>query len=184
MLRLLLKKERDQLKREYTFRFFNTSLMFIILSIVITGVGLFASYIYAVVEDRIVTEQLTEFTSSENAQQRREIATLERHLILEYKLLNAPLLIPSELLTEVVKVQPEGIFISSFDFERRTNDDEEVFFMIDLRGTAVSRGVLIEYADALKGIEGFAFVHVPVSSFTIETDVPFNISVSTEIIKN
>jgi hypothetical protein len=160
MLNLLLRKDRKNLKKEYTLRFFNILMIFAIAITAIFAVLLFSSHIFVWVEKGITQNQLSEIQGEEATKQRKEIEQINRKLISEFRTLRQTrpeerleikvngvsarrdnLLIFVELISQTENFEPVDLPLSSLTKEA------DIVFSLSLKSLALG---VVEDSDVVE----------------------------------
>lgn len=117
MLNLLLRKDRYNLRKEYTLRFFNIIFIFGILASVIFMVLLFSISIFVWVENNIISSQLDAVVGSGNTEQREDLEKMTEDINRQIKELQKVRPEYSGFLSEILSVQPQGVGLESINFQ-------------------------------------------------------------------
>jgi hypothetical protein len=173
MLNLLLRKDRKNLKKEYTLRFFNILMIFAIAITAIFAVLLFSSHIFVWVEKGITQNQLSEIQGEEATKQRKEIEQINRKLISEFRTLRQTRPEYFEIINLIASQRPEGVGFSSIEI---VPNFEEERLEIKVNGVSARRDNLLIFVELISQTENFEPVDLPLSSLTKEADIVFSLS--------
>jgi hypothetical protein len=182
MLKLLLREDRYNLKKEFLFRFLNILLIFVIIGIIITGVLLTAPYVLVKLQKNVVEDQLTTLQNSDNSIQKTELRNITRDLRNEFEIFKQPTAKYSNFINEILLEKPEDIRIRTFNLEQsveRIEGEDKSVIRIELRGQADSRTSLVNYSDSLKANTNFYWVNLPLSNLVKDSNVIFNMTLIT-----
>lgn len=179
MLNLLLRKDRYDLRKEYTLRFWIIMVSVFLVAGLIFIVLLFSINIFVWTENQIVTNQLETVSGADNTKQREELhaLTMEINQQVNKFIKNQPEY--SGFLSQVLDAQPQGVGISSIDFNQ-TKEGETEFIKIVIDGQAGRREDMVQYRDNLKSIQNFRNVNLPLSNLTQGTNINFRITLDTD----
>lgn len=191
MLKLLLNKNREQIKGEYVLRFANIQMIFLIVIILATGVFLAAPYMLANVESRIIKDELEAIYNSDTSKQREGVDSLRKKVNDEFLLFNENVFSPTELLAPILQNQVSEISLNGINFEKRQIEIPEgedplqykdmMRIGIELRGVAGNRDALVEYQKKLQKVSDFKSVDIPLTDLTQGADFPFTVFILAEI---
>ncbi len=180
MLRLLLPKEKIQLRREYMRRFAVLFLGVVTIVCLAWGFSLVPTYVMLQSEERVLKEAVRVATDPALSADRKELKTELQALSRRLKLLDVPAYQVSRILQAVTDSQTRAITISSIGFTTVQNiEEKKVEGALVLSGTASSRNGLLSFVEALKAnTDVFAEADVPLSSLIKDADIPFTVTVS------
>jgi hypothetical protein len=178
MLNLLLRKDRYDLKREYSLRFYNIFMLFLIFAIVIFMVLLFSVSIFVWVERNTIINQLNSVAVSIDAVEREELQSNIKKINSQINKFQQPKPAYSGFLSEILTSGPNGITISGVSFDPIMDSDEQKI-TIQIDALADSRRSMIEYSEALRENVLFENVNLPLSNLTRETDINFRLTMET-----
>jgi hypothetical protein len=182
MLNLLLRKDRYDLRKEYTLRFWIIMSAVGILSLLVFMVLLFSINIFVWVENQIVTQQLETVLGADNTKQREEVHEMTRNINRQVNTFNKTQPEYSGFLSQILNAQPAGVGLNSIDFNSVTEEDEE-FIKISIQGQSGLRNNMVQYAENLRQIPQFRNVDLPLSNLTQDTNINFRITLDTNALK-
>jgi hypothetical protein len=179
MLNLLLRKNRYDLKKEYTFRFVNILLFFVISVCIFLAIALIPSYITVSMEKNILEQSLNNLKNSDVSKEKGELLTKTTHINSELVLFKQTSPKYSVYLENLITKQIKGIEMSNISFAEKKIEDKH-FIQIDIKGNAMSREILVSYANLIRTDDLFEKVDLPISSLARESNIPFSIVVTTK----
>lgn len=177
MLKLLLRQDRYEIKKEFSFRFLNLLILFSIFGAVIAGILLFASYLLIEYQERVVSNQVSTLLESDESLQKDRLRELEMDLKKHVDIFERETPHYSGFISIILDYVNDGITFNSMSFVVDENNKDEL--NIELRGQADTRNTLVNYSESLKDVEVFDSVNLPLSNLTRDIDVPFVISITT-----
>lgn len=173
MLSLLLTKQKKDLKKEYTLRFVNVLLTFILISSVAWIIFLFPSYIIVYSELGELEKQSQEADSVGLAEHKSELEEKVKGLNQILTLFDMEdKVLSTEIIREITNAQTTGVSINVFNLGGLGTERE----IINIQGSAANREALKSFSIALSNSKLFEEVELPLSSFVKESDIPFSIS--------
>jgi hypothetical protein len=175
MLNLLLRKDRKNLKKEYTLRFFNVLMIHVIVVTAIFAVLLFSSHIFVWVEKGITQNQLSEIQGEEATKQRKELEKINKKLISEFRTLRQTRPDYFEIINLIASQRPEGVGFSSIEIVPNV---EEERLEIKVNGVSARRDNLLSFVELISQTENFEPIDLPLSSLTKEIDIVFSLSLN------
>ena len=179
MLRLLLPKQKKELRAEYRNRFlvvFFGSLTCVVLA---WGFSLVPTYVTLQSEEKVLREDLRIATdpalNADRNMLKDELQSLSKRLVL----LDVPSYQVSRLLQLITNAQTRAIAITTISFDATKNPtDASLQGVLVLSGVANTRSGLMGFADTLKQqADIFTDVDLPFSSLVKDTDIPFTITI-------
>jgi hypothetical protein len=178
MLNLLLRKDRYDLKREYSLRFLNIFLSFGIVTISIFMVLLFSINVFVWVENGIISEQLNTVSGSDNTKKREELHKEVREINKKTNILLKEGPEYSGFLSQILSAQPAGVGLNSVNFSP-VMSDQDSYMRVEISAQAGLRNNMVEYANNLKNISQFENVNLPLENLTRDTNIIFKITLDT-----
>lgn len=173
MLKLLLKKEKDEIKKEYVFRFLIilflglSSIMFLFL------ISLTPSYVVLKIEEKNLNNELNLAQDSELNSDRKRLKDKLVSLQKTLNIVDTPKSKISYYIQKITEKQLRDISISGISFLKQTDVDSIV-----LDGNANSRASLASFITALESVPEFESVNLPFSSFARDAEIPFTITIN------
>jgi hypothetical protein len=180
MLRLLLPKEKTQLRHEYMRRFAVLFLGVVTIVCLAWGFSLVPTYVLLQAEERVLKESVRVATDPALSADRKELKAELQALSRKLKLLDVPAYQVSRILQAVTDSQTRAITIASIGFDTVQNPEtKSVDGALVLSGTASSRNGLLSFVEALKSnTDVIAEADVPLSSLIKDADIPFTVTVA------
>lgn len=159
---------------------------FVIVSAVVSSLGIFASSIMLVpgyLASRIEFEELiseTKFAKNEISAETQEILNLPKEINSKIKTIKTNSSNKSAffIISEALMNRPSGITVSSISSNSIKGGGRIVLSGITVSGIAKDRKSLIEFSKILEENTNFSKVDVPVNSFAKDTNLPFSINIS------
>ncbi len=181
MLKLLLSKDRHELRKEYIARLLN---IYFIITIIMSGVMaalLYIPHLFVQVQDTIISNELANAKIVDGSKQRTEFEKLSRHVQFEYNLFTSPVMRPFDIISQLTNVSADGIQLTSVNILKTVVDEAtgDVVLNITLDGRARDRSVLVAFSKNLESDDAFENVSVPPTNFTKDSDISFTISLTT-----
>lgn len=170
MLRFLLKKDADVLKKEYRLRFLTVASFILSLVLFMQIISLLPSYINLNSEEKFVTEEIN---SRENVSNREDPEGISDKFDLVRQvtgILKEDSKHATEYIKIIVNVQKPDISINTITFSKESNT-------IVVSGLASSREALKTFGDSLKD-DAFEKADVPFSNFADSTNIPYTITIT------
>jgi hypothetical protein len=173
MANLLLKKDKDLLKKEYTNRFFQVLMIFFIFLIIIAGVSLLPSILSVSVKFNALVAEEEVLNSDDVLANKDRLKDID----IEIKEIISFIDFEQEQMSELIQMisRYEVGLVDIQNFEINLVDGEEE---IKIRGFAQDRQSLVAFTRRIEAEELFGLVDVPVSSFTKDEDLPFLMTIS------
>lgn len=173
MLKLLLNEKKNELRKEYLFRYLTVLFFGLSGILVLFLISLIPVYFILKIDQKVLTEELSVAQDAElNADRSRlkeKLTSLQEVL----NIVDTPSVEISGYIQKITERQPRDISILNIDFDK--NADTQT---IVLQGNANSRGSLATFIDSLETVEEFSTVNLPFSSFTRDSDIPFSITIN------
>lgn len=184
MLKLLLRENRHWLKTEYLFRFLITMVVFGCVLLLILGITLGAPYALIFVERGIIESEIEKVNNSEIKTERDSFIEIAKRVNKKVENISVENYDPSFFVTSVIAIQPDGIGISSINYNVSKNivegDKEKMDKAnLEVKGVALNRTILVNFQKELQNQKLFETVNIPFSSFTENSDLPFTITIKT-----
>jgi hypothetical protein len=188
MLKLLLRSDRHNIKREYNLRIFVLFLMSLIIISILFAIFLVAPYSEITIEKQITQDQYKVISNSSDTKDRKEFTELSKRVKEKNSYISEKNIKQSELLKEVVDVPHTGVGLSgmSFQISALLEEDKEIgrIAMIELRGISDARDNLVDFQKSLLEKDLFASVDIPFSNFAKSFDIPFTVNIKTVELNN
>lgn len=173
MLNLLLKEEKQEIKKEYLFRYLTIAL-FCLSGIFILCIGsLIPSYFLLKVDQEVLNQELSVAQDAELNSDRQRLKEKLADLQKTLNIVDTPSSQISIFIQKITEIQPRDINLLNIDF---SNDD--LGPKILLQGNANTRGSLASFIDSLETVPEFENVNLPFSSFARDSDIPFSITIN------
>jgi hypothetical protein len=174
MLGLLLENDRKEIKKEYTFRFLNLMLGFLILASVIWGVSLVPSYLLLRVEEKRVVGQLNEVEKTDTQKNKTDIDKLSSALIEKIRTVDTKEYSVSEIIKLVDNSNLGQVAITAIYF----SEDGSNKTSLRISGLANSRENLLVFSRRLEDQNMFEVVDLPFSNFAKDADISFSADIT------
>jgi hypothetical protein len=172
MIKLILKENRIELKREYVLRFVVSLIIFMSTALIIFGISLLASYFNVVVHKKIIFDELDKIRNSETTKNRKQVDEISKRINEKLMFLDEDIFNPSVLISEINKFQTSGINLSAIEINIK--NEESKIADINLKGVAKTRKELLDFQNNLKSSAFFEIVDLPFSILTKEKDITFS----------
>lgn len=172
MLKLLLKEEKKQIKKEYLLRFFTLLFMTLSFVLVLFLVSLVPSYFILKLDQKIINEKLSVAQNSELNQERQDLKKQLSDLQKVLNIVSSPTTEISSYIQSITERQPRDISILNIAYTKEGGKPNIV-----LQGNANSRGSLAGFIDELEKVAEFESINLPFSSFVRDVDIPFSITI-------
>jgi multidrug efflux pump subunit AcrB len=173
MLNLLLKKEKEDIKKEYVFRFLIILFFGLSIVIILFLISLIPSYVVLKIEQKSLNSELNLAQDTElNADRKRlkdKLSSLQKIL----KIVDTPKSEISYYIQKITEKQMRDINILGISFLKQAEADSIV-----LDGNANSRSSLASFIESLETVPEFESVNLPFSSFTRDSEIPFSITIN------
>lgn len=172
MLKLLLKEENKEIKKDYLRRVITIVLFGLSGVLVLFLISLIPAYFLLKVDQKVLNQELSVAQNTElNADRNRlkeKLANLQQTL----NVIDTPDSDNSYFIQKITERQPRDINILSLNFEEQ--QDKSV---IIVQGTANSRNSLSTFVKSLELVTEFESINLPFSSFAREVDIPFALTI-------
>lgn len=172
MLKLLLKEENKEIKKDYLRRVITIVLFGLSGVLVLFLISLIPAYFLLKVDQKVLNQELSVAQNTElNADRNRlkeKLANLQQTL----NVIDTPDSDNSYFIQKITERQPRDINILSLNFEEQ--QDKSV---IIVQGTANSRNSLSTFVKSLELVAEFESINLPFSSFAREVDIPFALTI-------
>ncbi|MFA7193608.1 MAG: hypothetical protein WC087_01695 [Candidatus Paceibacterota bacterium] len=172
MLRLLLKEEKKEIKKEYIRRVL--TIIFLGLSgvLFLFLVSLLPAFFLLSVDQKVLNQELSVAQDVELNADRQRLKEKLKNLQQTLNLIDTPNSDISYYIQKITERQPRDINILSLDFTKNADKNSIV-----VQGVANSRTSLSSFVKVLETVDEFEAVNLPFSSFTREVDIPFSITI-------
>jgi len=170
MLRFLIKKDSDVLKKEYRLRFLTVSAFFLSMIFLIQIISFLPSYITLDSEEKSIIEEINSrenISNKEDPEGVNEKFDLVRQVTI---ILKEDQRFVTKYIKMIVDVQKTDVSINTIEFSKESNT-------IVVSGLASSREALKTFGDSLKNND-FENVEVPFSNFADSTNIPYKITIT------
>jgi hypothetical protein len=175
MLKLLLKEEKEKIKKEYVLRFFSIFFTGVSLILFLLTISLLPSYYLLLIDKKVLSQELDIAQDSElNADKRllrEKLVSLQQTL----NIVDEPTTEISVYIQKITSNQPRDINILGLNFSKENNQERIV-----LDGVANNRNSLANFVNILDEVPEFKTVNLPFSSFVRDADIPFSIAITIE----
>lgn len=173
MIKLLLKEEKKEIKKEYAFRFL--IILFLGLSFVsiFLLISLIPSYFLLKVNQKVLIQELSVAQNVELNTDRQKLKDKLNELQKILDIVDTKNYNISYNIKNITDRQSRDINIQNLEF---SNENSQEIFLI--QGVANTRGSLASFIDTLETIPEFEYVNLPFSSFARDTDIPFSIKIN------
>jgi len=179
MFYLLPKSEKNSLRKEYLFRLGSVVLVMISILFVVVDVFTISSYFILKSEQSFLEKQIVTLKKTFDVNGKRQ---LSESLLNSTKTSLAKLLpleesaYPTDIISSALSTKKQGVRIQEIVFVR--NDNRTV--NIQLIGVSSDRETLISFVNSLKRNILFNNVDLPVSNLAKNTNVDFNLNLTTK----
>jgi len=173
MIKILLKEEKKDIKKEYIFRFFTILLLGLSFVSIFVTVSLIPSYFLLKIDQKVLSQELN---MAQNTELNSDRQKLKDKLYELQKILDIVDTNNSNIaynIQNITQRQSRDINIQNLEFS--TENSQEIFL---IQGVANTRGSLASFIDALETVPEFKSVNLPFSSFARDTDIPFSITIN------
>lgn len=165
------------LRRSYFARLATTALLFLSVLVIVSGVLLVPSYLFAVSEVETTRSTLTaleaQLSSSEEQDVLRRLSELERTATY---LSQVGAQVSASAVFERVLTQPRGgIIMTGFTYAPPSGRSEG---KVTVTGVAASRDALRRYQTTLSTMPGVTSAELPISAYAQETNISFTITLT------
>jgi Tfp pilus assembly protein PilN len=177
---LLPRSKIKSFKREYLFRLATVGILLLVLLVIILGVLLIPSYLYA--REEITTEsgaldRLSKTLDTAEAQQAQgELSTLQTESTQLTKLSSVPK--ASATIDAVLNVPRTGISINGFTFTPPQNGNAGT---LQISGVAGTREELSAYDQSLGALPFVTNANLPISEYAQDSNIPFTITLTGQL---
>lgn len=173
MLKLLLKEEKNVIKKEYIFRFL--TILFFGLSAVIALflISLVPTYFLLKIDQKVLTQELDVAQDSELNIERKKLKEKLADLQQTLNIVDTPNTEISFYIQKITERQPRDVSILNLSFEKVGGKE-----VVTVQGNANGRSSLASFIDVLEEVPEFENVNLPFSSFTRDSDIPFSITIN------
>ncbi|KND50129.1 MAG: hypothetical protein AB203_04055 [Parcubacteria bacterium C7867-008] len=174
---LLTRSHAKAFKRDYLLRVAAFALFMFIVLIVIHGLLLVPSYMYAHTETVRQTKQLAGLDASLQTSEEKEVRARLSSLTDNVTYLNrlATTTAASDVVRRLLEVPRGGIQLSGFTYAPAGAKDSA---RMTLSGVAASRDTLRAYALALGQLPFVTNADLPISAYAKEVEIPFTITLT------
>lgn len=177
MLKLLLKEDRINLKKEYTLRFFILFFTSIIILQIVWGLLMLIPYYYFKNEKEVFSERLADMNREAATIERNRYSEVTNEILEKVQILKKPQSVNSNII-DIIFNNIENISISNVSINY-ANSDIENYANISVKGVADSRDSLLQYEKKLQENELVNTTFIPLSNFTKSENLQFEISIKT-----
>ncbi len=176
-MNLLLEQDKQDIKKGLKNRFIIVLLGAISCAFIIGIITLLPAYF-------ISEAKLSTNNNGNNIEQDKEIISADKSLEIPKEISSKMDLInssinrksTSEYIKDITALLPDNLSVDSIVFLDEQSFQDLRGLQIDVSGVALNREVLLKFINSLKESGDFYSVFVPVSDFTKNTDVTFNIN--------
>ncbi len=180
MYTLLPEEQVNNLQREYRLRVFILALLCLSGAIWI-GIGsLLPSYIISVIQEKNAETQLQQVKKTTKAPMNvsvaQEVADSNAQILL-VKNSGDPVAF-SGIIEDIANHRINGISLNDIEIAHNPTDADPAQTSIAIRGTAVTRDILVTFQRALLADPEFAKVDLPISDLAKGTNISFGLSVT------
>lgn len=173
MLKLLLKKEKDEIKKEYISRFLIVLFFGLSSVLILFLISLTPAYVVLKIEQKNLNNELNLAQDSDlNADRKRlkdKLETLHKTL----DIVDTPKSEISTYIQKITEKQLRDINILGISFAKQAEKNS-----IILDGNANSRSSLASFIGDLETVPEFESVNLPFSSFARDFEIPFSITIN------
>ena len=162
------------LKTEYRIRFFIVFLFFVSLTILISSVFLFPSYLISSIAEKTTGAQAQIAESNIGTDTSVIAANLTSAQSLVTSISSSALPPLSSVVLRISSMKPRGVSITSFRVEYAGTASSSV----SIEGTAATRNDLVAFRQILEGDKSFTDVQVPISDLAPSSNIQFSMQMS------
>ena len=172
MLKLLLKEEKQKIRKDYLFRFL--TLLFSGLSVIsiLFLLSLIPSYFILKLDQKVLNEKLSvaqdDALNIERQRLKEQLSSLQKTL----NIVDDPTNQISMYIQSITEKQSRDISLLNINYEKESGKPAIV-----LQGNANSRQSLASFINSLEQVPEFESVNLPFSSFARDTNIPFSITI-------
>ncbi|MGM0629459.1 MAG: hypothetical protein ACQESA_03460 [Patescibacteria group bacterium] len=179
MLNLLPQQEKDKIRKEYLLRRWSIFLIFLAVSGFISLVFLAPAYAVVYLEKQHLEEDLLKTKTSTDDLVDSEVFEKISNLSEDLDLLlpHTKDVFVIDIIKMLTENRPEELSITSFAVQKNVS---EKTFSVSMSGTAVTRGLLLDFSEQLRGKEYVNEVEIPLTSFTQEENLEFSMQLKGE----
>lgn len=173
---LLPKSAVDRLRQSYYLRLATVAGVLIVFVILVHGMLLIPSFLYARSQVAVAEDQISRLTAqletSEGKVVEDRIAGLRADV--EYLSRLSALSTGSSAVRGVLGVSRSGVSLSGFTYA--APDAATSSPKMTISGTATTRDSLRQFAQSLQSVPGVESAELPISAYAQETDIPFTVT--------
>lgn len=173
MLRLLLKEDRKNIKREYVYRFLTLLFLLLIVSSIAWITFLVPSYMLLSVEEDNFNMKVKEIEASELSKEREELEATIENLNLRLSILDTKDYPYTEFLKTIDEQAGEEVSIELIDMSH----NKENKLILSVKGEAKNRDSLLAYSKKLEEYGYFNKADFPFSDFAKDSEISFSITI-------
>jgi hypothetical protein len=175
---LLPRAGQRSLRRGYFLRLLNVIVGLAVIALIIHGILLAPSYLYARAEVKREQAELDRISSSSSSAEERSIQTHIASVKGDITYLGRLSTLPtaSGAIRAVLQVPHTGIHITGFTFTAPNGSSHTA--QMSVTGTANTRDVLRQYVQALGQLSYVSNADLPISAYAKDSDIPFTITLT------
>lgn len=177
MFNLLPEKEKKATRSEYSRRRLIVGLTFLLLAFAVAAVALVPSYVMTFYKQREINETAEALKKNiaikNQAALNSVISNANRKAAVLSQVARSK---PSDIIAAVISRKPPSVKVEAFSVGSQAVGKEKKV-TVTVRGEAVDREMLLEFANGLKADPLFSQVEVPISNYARERDISFSITV-------
>ncbi|HMP67586.1 MAG TPA: hypothetical protein PKA60_02455 [Candidatus Paceibacterota bacterium] len=170
MNKILLNKEKKQIKREYLVRFLSVFIGLLVFVALVFSFLIYSYYIQIKVSKADAEGRIYEIKNSEFTKMRKDFRDISISINEKLKKISVGQ-ISSQFFIDKIIEHNNGITINNLSLTFSPATD---IATIDISGLATDRDALVEFQQKLRQEDVFASVDIPFSNFTINENIPFS----------
>jgi hypothetical protein len=173
MINLLPDSQKVLIRKEYRLRVLVVTLLFMLSTIVLTGLLLLPSYLLVFYKTKTAEKSVASVQAAEDAKEYSERLQAAKQAAAMIKPENK-VIAPTDIIALVIKHKSKPISITSITYQRK----EENKLVVRVEGKAGTRQDLVKFKDGIESDPFVQMVDLPVSSFAQNTNIEFSLHIS------
>jgi hypothetical protein len=183
MSNLLSPKEKRSITRLYRRRFIAVAFFCLMAFALASALELFPSLFFLRSHRAVLADNKASLQGREGSlvavNLAKTVADINQHLAV-FSDATFPAPLTASFIDPVLKIKKAHIHITNLSYQAAERSTEA---LVQISGTADSRGDLLDFTDTLKAAPGFKNVQVPIASFIKDSNVTFTINASVTLSK-
>ncbi len=177
MINLLPKEEKRRIQNEYLIRFSIATLGFLAASGLVLTTAFLPAYFLSAAKVSALSLQKNELNKSQGVKIDTDVSKIIQDINARLALFpeqkSVGVNVSTDIIESIISLKTDAITIREITY----SIDEKNKATISLRGTATTRGTLLDFEHALEAVEHFDSVTLPVSDFIQDRDIDFSIDI-------